>query len=260
NLSPIAGEYFIGGGVSIGYFDQQMAQYTSKDTVLEDYLNEFPGMGNNEARSALGAFLFSGEDVFKTVDMLSGGERVRLALCKIFKRKPNFLILDEPTNHLDMIGKETLESILDDYTGTLLFVSHDRYFVKKLAQRLIVFEDDTVKTFEYGYEEYADKKSEATEKSEEIPKTAAPKTKKSFTTPGKEKAKKERAIAKKEEKIALLEERLDGIKTELNLEENLADYMKLSALQNELETTENELFEAMAEWEKLSEELAELML
>jgi len=260
NISALGGDFFIGGGVSIGYFDQQMAQYSSKDTVLDDYLNEFTGMGNNEARSALGAFLFSGEDVFKTVDMLSGGERVRLALCKIFKRKPNFLILDEPTNHLDMIGKETLESILEDYTGTLLFVSHDRYFVKKLADRLVVFENDAVKLFEYGYEEYADKKSATIENVQvETVKSEPVKSKKGFTTPGKEKSKKERAIAKAEEKIALLEERLEGIKTELNLPENLADYLKLSELQKEQETVESELFEAMAEWERLSEELNELL-
>jgi len=259
-LSAISGDFRIGGGVTIGYFDQQMAQYTSKETVLDDFLNEFKGMGNNEARSALGAFLFSGEDVFKTVDMLSGGERVRLALCKIFKRKPNFLILDEPTNHLDMIGKETLESILSEYKGTLLFVSHDRYFVKKLADRLIVFEDGAVKIYEYGYEQYLDKKA----KTKELQNTNEPiksenvKTKKSYTTPGKEKAKRERAIAKAEEKISFLEEKTEEIKAELNKEENLSDYIKLEELQQELEVTENELIETMAEWERLCNELAEL--
>ena len=112
DVKPFSGEFKFGPRVSIGYFDQQMALYSSPDTVLADFLKAFPAMTEFEARSALGAFLFSGEDVFKTVDMLSGGERVRLSLCKIFKKRPNFLILDEPTNHMDIVGKETLEEML----------------------------------------------------------------------------------------------------------------------------------------------------
>ena len=112
NLPPLGGEFRFGGGVKIGYFDQQMAHYTGESTVLDNFLSSFPHLNDFEARSALGAFLFSGEAVFKTVSMLSGGERVRLALCKLFKNRPNFLILDEPTNHMDIIGKETLEDML----------------------------------------------------------------------------------------------------------------------------------------------------
>ena len=97
-------------------------------TVLDDFWDEFPNLTETEARNALGAFMFTGEDVFKNIDMLSGGEKVRLALCKILKRRPNVLVLDEPTNHMDIVGKETLESMLKDFSGTLIFVSHDRYF------------------------------------------------------------------------------------------------------------------------------------
>ena len=139
-VPKLAGEYKFGPRVQFGYFDQQMAQYSSNDTVLQDFLKEFPTLTDFEARSNLGAFLFSGEDVFKTVNMLSGGERVRLALCKIFKRRPNFLILDEPTNHMDIVGKETLEDILKQFEGTVLFVSHDRFFIKEISDSLLVFE------------------------------------------------------------------------------------------------------------------------
>ena len=135
-LAPLAGEYNFGTNVQIGYFDQQMAMYSSRKTVLDDFWDEFPNLTETEARNALGAFMFTGEDVFKNIDMLSGGEKVRLALCKILKRRPNVLVLDEPTNHMDIVGKETLESMLKDFSGTLIFVSHDRYFVHKDAPHL----------------------------------------------------------------------------------------------------------------------------
>ena len=156
-LAPLAGEYNFGTNVQIGYFDQQMAMYSSRKTVLDDFWDEFPNLTETEARNALGAFMFTGEDVFKNIDMLSGGEKVRLALCKILKRRPNVLVLDEPTNHMDIVGKETLESMLKDFSGTLIFVSHDRYFVRKVANRLLVFEDGTTHLYQFGYEEYQEK-------------------------------------------------------------------------------------------------------
>ena len=156
-LPALSGEYRFGTNVQIGYFDQQMAMYTSNKTVLDDFWDEYPNLTETEARNALGAFLFSGEDVFKNVNMLSGGEKVRLALCKILKTRPNVLVLDEPTNHMDIVGKETLESMLKDYKGTLIFVSHDRYFVKKVATQLLVFEDGTINLYQFGYEQYQEK-------------------------------------------------------------------------------------------------------
>lgn len=156
-IPALSGEYRFGTNVQIGYFDQQMAMYTSNKTVLDDFWDEYPNLTETEARNALGAFLFSGEDVFKTVNMLSGGEKVRLALCKILKTRPNVLVLDEPTNHMDIVGKETLESMLKDYKGTLIFVSHDRYFVKKVATQLLVFEDGTTNLYQFGYEQYQEK-------------------------------------------------------------------------------------------------------
>lgn len=256
-VKPLSGEFKFGPRVNIGYFDQQMALYSSPDTVLNDFLKAFPAMTDFEARSALGAFLFSGEDVFKTVDMLSGGERVRLALCKIFKKRPNFLILDEPTNHMDIVGKETLEEMLSRFAGTVLFVSHDRYFIRKISNSLLSFENDGVKYYPYGYAQYLDNKKTppALQRQAEQP----IKQKKTYTTPAKERSKYERAIAKAEEKISLLEEKIGGVREELAFPENQSDYMKLSELQTEIEALETELDTVMTEWERLSEEYADLL-
>lgn len=167
-IPALSGEYRFGTNVQIGYFDQQMAMYTSNKTVLDDFWDEYPNLTETEARNALGAFLFSGEDVFKNVNMLSGGEKVRLALCKILKTRPNVLVLDEPTNHMDIVGKETLESMLKDYKGTLIFVSHDRYFVKKVATQLLVFEDGTTNLYQFGYEQYQEKLDKEAEESKNV--------------------------------------------------------------------------------------------
>lgn len=167
-IPALSGEYRFGTNVQIGYFDQQMAMYTSNKTVLDDFWDEYPNLTETEARNALGAFLFSWEDVFKNVNMLSGGEKVRLALCKILKTRPNVLVLDEPTNHMDIVGKETLESMLKDYKGTLIFVSHDRYFVKKVATQLLVFEDGTTNLYQFGYEQYQEKLDREAEESKNV--------------------------------------------------------------------------------------------
>lgn len=253
----ISGEYRFGARVNIGYFDQQMAEYKSNDTVFEDFSAAYPLLTDFEVRSALGAFMFSGDDVFKTINMLSGGEKVRLALCKLFMKKPNFLILDEPTNHLDIVGKETLEDILSDYQGTIIFVSHDRYFIKKIAEKILHFDKDNVKLFDYGYEQFLESEKKTAEFTPEI--TQEPKVKKKFTTPLKERSKKERAINKCEEKIHSLEERIDCIKSELNSEDNQADYLKLTELQNELNDLECQLDAVFEEWDRITTELSELL-
>ena len=248
-VKPLSGEYKFGPRVSIGYFDQQMAQYSSGDTILADFMRAFPNLTDFEARSALGAFLFSGEDVFKTVDMLSGGERVRLALCKIFKRKPNVLLLDEPTNHLDIVGKETLEEILKSFTGTVIFVSHDRYFVKEISTSLLDFKKGETTLYQFGYDEYMSKAKTVAEP--EI-REDKPKEKKSFTTPLKEKARRERALKKAEEKIALLEQEIAELEAEQTDEANLSDYIKLAEIGEKLEKLQQELETAYGEWEQLA--------
>lgn len=253
-IEPLGGSFIIGGSVKIGYFDQQMAQYTSSCTVLSDFLNEFPSLSDFEARSALGAFLFTGEDVFKTVDMLSGGEKVRLALCKILKRNPNFLILDEPTNHMDILSKEALENVLTDFEGTVLFVSHDRYFIKKVAHKILSFEQDDTKLYKYGYDEYISAQTQIKNENTTIEKTTDKAPKKTFTTPLKEKSRRERALKKAEENVERLEEKLAGLNEQLCDENIQSDYVKLSELQKEIADVSSELEKAMLDWEEAAKE------
>lgn len=250
-IPALSGTFTTGALVNAGYFDQQMAQINGSETVLDNMMSAFPALTEFEARSALGAFLFSGESVFKTIDMLSGGERVRLALCKLFRRSPNLLILDEPTNHMDIISKETLEDILLSYSGTLIFVSHDRYFVKKLADRLITFDGKDAKVWDFGYDEYMLRQPKEEINPETVQKTDK-KEKKTYTTPLKEKQKRERALKKAEEKIAELEQKLDQLKAEQQSPENLSDYQKLSELQLQIDECEAQLLEQMEIWEDLA--------
>ena len=286
-LPALSGGYHFGTNVQIGYFDQQMAMYSSRKTVLDDFWDEFPNLTETEARNALGAFMFTGEDVFKNIDMLSGGEKVRLALCKILKRRPNVLILDEPTNHMDIVGKETLESMLKDYSGTLIFVSHDRYFVRKVANRLLVFEDGTTNLYQFGYEEYQQKLDrEAEESAGSYRKTpaalggaisqngasiASGRTsgateaekmdgagKKTYYNPGKERSKIEKKVKRAEEELAVKEEKLEALKAELLRPEYQSSYSKLTEIQTEIDALEEEIMEDMENWEALSQQLEEL--
>ena len=286
-LPALSGGYHFGTNVQIGYFDQQMAMYSSRKTVLDDFWDEFPNLTETEARNALGAFMFTGEDVFKNIDMLSGGEKVRLALCKILKRRPNVLILDEPTNHMDIVGKETLESMLKDYSGTLIFVSHDRYFVRKVANCLLVFEDGTTNLYQFGYEEYQQKLDrEAEESAGSYRKTpaalggaisqngasiASGRTsgaaeagkmdgagKKTYYNPGKERSKIEKKVKRAEEELAVKEEKLEALKAELLRPEYQSSYSKLTEIQTEIDALEEEIMEDMENWEALSQQLEEL--
>ena len=122
--------------------------------LFDEFYESFPTLTTTQIRTLLGTFLFSGEEVFKKIKVLSGGEKGRLQLCKILKKGPNLLLLDEPTNHMDIVGKESLENILKEYKGTLIFVSHDRYFVNKIADSILEFEKDKVTYFNGSYEEY----------------------------------------------------------------------------------------------------------
>ena len=257
-VNALGGEFSFGPKVEIGYFDQQMAQYTSEKQVIDDYWDEFPTLTQTEVRNELAAFLFTGDDVFKRVNMLSGGEKVRLALCKIFKTKPNVLILDEPTNHMDIIGKETLEQMLADYEGTVLFVSHDRYFVKRIADELLVLEDGHVEYYAFGYDEYEEKNAERNAKylqemsftKENASVKEAQVEKPKNYNPGKEESKKRRKLEKLEGQIAAVEQELEKLKEELNLPENASDYELLQEIQNKIEVNEEKLLSLMEEWEE----------
>lgn len=155
---PISGDYQIGNQITIGYFDQNSAQIQSEKTVLEHFHELFPSMTEKDVRQTLGAYLFGGKDAAKKVSSLSGGEKSRLVLAELLQSRPNFLILDEPTNHMDVAAKETLESAFRAYTGTILFVSHDRYFLKQVAESVMIFENQTVMYYPFGYEHYLEKK------------------------------------------------------------------------------------------------------
>lgn len=164
-VPSLGGEFKIGQNVEWGYFDQQKAVLDDADpeqTVLDNFWEMYPNYVREEVRSALGGFLFSGEDVMKKMGQLSGGEKVRLSLCKMLQTKPNLLILDEPTNHMDIIGKEALEKMLNEYEGTVLFVSHDRYFISRIATGILEFSQTEVKQYKMNYEDYlAEKQKEA---------------------------------------------------------------------------------------------------
>lgn len=159
-LEPISGTYTWGDNVEIGYFDQHVATYTTEKTVLADFWDAFPTLQQNEVRTYLGAFLFRQDDVYKKVSSLSGGERARLNFAKIFMKKPNVLLLDEPTNHMDLLGKETLEDLFERYTGTMVFVTHDRYFAKKIAKAILYFDENGAEYFKGTYEEFEEVKKQ----------------------------------------------------------------------------------------------------
>ena len=159
-IEKISGNFSFGYNVKIGYFDQQMNFKDNEKTVFDDFLDEFPKLTTTEIRNSLASFLFYGDDVFKKISMLSGGEKVRLQLAKILKKGPNLLILDEPTNHMDIVGKESLELLLKEYKGTVLFVSHDRFFINKIADSLMIFSKNGVKFFDGKYEDYEENEIE----------------------------------------------------------------------------------------------------
>ncbi len=157
-LPPVKGKLSLGLNVDIGYFDQQAISLSSEKTVLEHFHDSFPSLSEKEVRDILGAFLFTGKDAMKKVSSLSGGEKSRLVLAELLQKRPNFLLLDEPTNHMDIPARETLESAFRAYTGTLLFVSHDRYFIRQAAEALLVFEDRDVFYYPFGYDHYVERR------------------------------------------------------------------------------------------------------
>jgi len=257
NINKINGEYEFGHNVKIGYFDQQMAQLNSEKTVFDEFYDEFPSLTVTEVRNSLAAFMFYGEDVFKTVNMLSGGEKVRLALCKILKTGPNLLILDEPTNHMDIIGKESLEDMLKEYKGTLIVVSHDRFFINKISDCILNFENGNVKFYPYGYEEYLEKKAEE-DKEIVVVKKQEKVQKQAYINPLKEKDKLERKIRKIEEQISKCEEQITNYQNELLKEEVYSDYVKVTEIQEKIDSLNKEIEENMKLWEVAEKELEKI--
>lgn len=252
-IPPLSGDVRFGVKTRVGYFDQTIAATKSELSVLEDFRAEFPELNDGEIRKTLGGFLLSGDDVFKCVKDLSGGEKVRLALSKIFRRRPNFLILDEPTNHMDIIGKETLEKLLMDFSGTVIVVSHDRYLINRVAKSLVVFENGGVRYFDGTFDEYEEREKET---AEEVAKEKPEKTKKTGGeryVESKEEARRKHRVEFLEKKITALEEELSRVQAKLDDETVNTDYKKVMAVEEEIKTIEEKLDPLITEWTELSE-------
>ena len=248
-VPPLSGTFLYGHQIEPGYFDQQLAQFSSGKTVLEELWDENPELDRTAVRSVLGQFLFSADDVFKTVDVLSGGEKVRLSLAKLLLKHSNLLILDEPTNHLDIPGKEALEEALKGFTGSILFVSHDRYFINQLADRLLILDDRSAEFFEGTYQEYSDRKKEQESAARELQTAEPPKAPKRNLSP----EGRRRRLAAIEKTITEKENRLEECR-QLRFEpEYYEDYIKLNDLEAEIAELDEEIAVLMDEWEELSE-------
>ncbi len=249
-IAPLDGKFEYGYHVEEAYFDQEMEFVDKEKTVLEEFTDSFPKLSITETRSSLAAFMFYKEDVEKQIALLSGGEKVRLALCKILKNGPNLLLLDEPTNHMDIVGKESLEELIKAYDGTVLVVSHDRYFVNKIADALLIFKDDEVKYFNGTYKEYIESLDK--EENNNIESTNSTKKDNSRYIENKEKNRIKNKIERIEREIAQNEAKLKELQEEMQKEENCTSYEKLAKLQEDVDKIENELEEKMTIWEELN--------
>ena len=290
-VNSLGGTFSFGPNVEWGYFDQQAAvtgEVDPEQTVLENFWEAYPRLLREDARSALGSFLFSQEEVEKKMGQLSGGERVRLALCKMFQTRPNLLILDEPTNHMDIIGKEALERMLGTFAGTVLFVSHDRYFIRQIATGILEFEGTEVTQSPYTYEEYLQEKEKrmirsggkngaagAGEGSRGSAGTDSGKSragsgkgcpptlsdvfdKKTYYSPGKIRSRLTRQLEKYERQLEESEQRMAELKLQMMDPALASDYQKLMELQTQLDAEEQNqesLLERMMESETALQEL-----
>ena len=245
-VPPLSGEFLLGHQIETGYFDQELAQFCSTNTVLEEVWNDFSELDRTQIRTALGCFLFSGEDVFKTVDCLSGGEKVRLSFVKLMLSHPNFLLMDEPTNHLDLIGKEALEDSLSGYEGTMLFVSHDRYFISKLATAILVIDNGTATYYPMSYKDYMqkDNNQSAVQENTKIKKPVKPVEKAINYS---------REIKKLEKKIEEKETQLEELRALRFEPEYYHDYQKMKELDDKIDDVHNEIEHYMQKWEEYSE-------
>ena len=252
-IMPDAGEIELGARVITGYFDQAQSDMLPQGSVLDVVYDAMPQMNLGQIRGALAAFLFKGDDVYKNVADLSGGERARVALCRLMLSKCNFLLMDEPTNHLDIPSKEALEKALSEYDGTLLMISHDRYFINKLADKIYAVENGTVRLYNGNYDYYIthreDSKSILSAKRPEKKQNEYQRRKEAESEKRKLRTRFERA----EKSILDIEEEISGLECEMSRPEVSADYQKLSEISAELEKKRRLLSGLYKEWEELSE-------
>lgn len=243
-----------GAQVDVGYFDQMQSNLDLNKTALDEIWDTFPNMTETKLRTALGCFLFKGDEVFKPLSKMSGGERARVSLLKLMLEGSNFLLLDEPTNHLDSSSREQLETTLQNYEGTMLIISHDRYFINKLATRILELSENGVKEYLGNYDYYSEHKAN-TENVENASKKAADKKPNDYALE-KQKRAKERKLKNDLQKAEALIEKLDGEIAELNetlqSEDVVSDFEKLTELTEMLEQKQIELEKAYENWEALT--------
>ncbi len=249
-IDALSGDYLYGHQIEVGYFDQSLAQVDSTKTILDEIWDLYPEYDHTEVRKILGSFMFTADDVYKTCDVLSGGEKVRLSLAKLMLSKANLLILDEPTNHLDIAGKEALENALSEYDGTVIVVSHDRYFINKLASCILYVGGEATKFYNLKYSEYQDKIKGIEPTAKQLNK----KQEEKVVQPVVLDAKTQREIAKKiatiEKQIAKAEQELEDLRALRFEEEYYHDYQKLNKLEEAIDEKHNEIDNLMAKWEE----------
>lgn len=267
---PNQGTIQWGANVRIGYYDQEQSQLNPNNTILAEVWNAFPHLEEARVRTVLGSFLFSGEDVFKKIAALSGGEKARVSLAKLMLEKANVLILDEPTNHLDLFSKEVLESALIDYEGTLLFISHDRYFLNKMAESMLELSRGGVTPYLGNYDDYVEKKQELEEMEQQRKAAEAAKSKASSSAASsaanaadsgyesnklakREERSRQRKLEQLEQAIARLEEEIGSLEAELAEPEVYNDYVLVQQKNEAIEQKKSELADCYEQWEQLAE-------
>ncbi|WJH35178.1 ABC-F type ribosomal protection protein [Paenibacillus sp. CC-CFT747] len=261
---PDAGTFKWGANVKLGYYDQEQTGLNPERAVLDEVWNAFPHLEEARIRSVLGSFLFSGEDVFKKIAGLSGGEKARVSLAKLMLQNANVLILDEPTNHLDLYSKEVLEASLMDYEGTLLFISHDRYFLNKMADRILELKPDGVEAYLGNYDDYLEKKAElaaieadrlaaaaAVDKKGTAPPVEKPTDYEADKKAKREERSRQRRLEQLEQDIARLESEIAALEEELALPEVYQDYMLVQEKNQAIDAKKAELQTGYEEWEQL---------
>ncbi|NLP45966.1 MAG: ABC-F family ATP-binding cassette domain-containing protein [Epulopiscium sp.] len=255
-LSADHGNFHLGTNVHIGYYDQEQEHLSPEKTIYDEISDAFPTLTQNEIRNTLAAFLFTGEEVFKTIHTLSGGEKGRVSLAKIMLSQANFLLLDEPTNHLDMISKEVLEQALLAYEGTVLYISHDRYFINKTADKILELSPEGITSYLGNYDYYLEKKAQqlaASSSKEEKKITTTSQSKEDWLLQKERQAqqrKKENIIAKIEEDIENLENKIEQLDKKLCLEEVYSVPEKAQKVYYEKKNIEDQLEVLYEEWEK----------
>ncbi|PWW45257.1 MULTISPECIES: ABC-F family ATP-binding cassette domain-containing protein [Paenibacillus] len=272
SLRPVSGDIQWGTKVQVGYYDQEQTGLNPSNTVLEELWSAYPGMEEARIRTVLGNFLFSGDDVLKKISSLSGGEKARVSLSKLMLKEANMLILDEPTNHLDLFAKEVLEAALMDYEGTLLFISHDRYFLNKMAERIVELHPGGTEHYLGNYDDYVEKKQELEDIAREAAEARLASSKNSAKSDpalsaneksgaasfeaDKQAKREERNRQRKQEaleqQIAKLETEITELEAQMALPEIYQDYMKLQELQGKAEDHKLQLAKAYEEWEELA--------